>query len=320
MEYLQTGQMIRELRKRKGLSQEQLCEGLCEPPTMSKIEKGRQYPNKKLLDALLVRLHECAELQVPLSPSDFERAQIEREVISRVSNHDYELLELAERYRNCASSMNKHEQQFYRFTQAVHATAIPDNWAFVLAEFERAIQLTIPRYRAGADISTAMLTSVEFTILNNIAICLWFLDQRKEAVALMEQLYEVLDGQDLDREEYAKRLPLIAYHLSMWLGVEAAYEKSLAVAEKGIQCSVKYGKYALLADLLYNKGYTLLKLGRDREGTAVLQKAFMLMYAGDNAKAYEAFRNDLLQSFGAAVWDGIRGCLLPDSLSREASL
>ena len=56
MEYIKAGQMIRELRKRKGLSQEQLCEGLCEPPTMSKIEKGHQYPNKKLLDALLVRL------------------------------------------------------------------------------------------------------------------------------------------------------------------------------------------------------------------------------------------------------------------------
>ena len=45
------------------MSQEELCMGLCESPTMSKIEKGRQYPNKKLLDALLVRLQEQAELR-----------------------------------------------------------------------------------------------------------------------------------------------------------------------------------------------------------------------------------------------------------------
>ncbi len=320
VEYIQAGQMIRELRRRKGLSQEQLCEGLCEPPTMSKIEKGRQYPNKKLLDALLVRLQECVELQVPLSPSDFERAQIEREVISRISNHDYDLLELAERYKASASSMNKHEQQFYIFAQAVHAASIPDNWASVLPEFERAIQLTIPRYTVGTDISTIMLTSLEFTILNNIAISLWFLARHDEAITLMKQLYAILESYEMDREEYAKRLPVISYNLSMWLGLKEEYELSLEVAENGIQCSARYGKAVLLANLLYNKGYTLLKLGRDTEGRDVLQKAFMLMYASDSAKAYEAFRDDLLQSFGADVWNGIRSCLLPDSLSREASL
>ena len=315
MEYVHAGQMIRELRRRKGLSQEQLCEGLCEPPTMSKIEKGRQYPSRKLLDALLVRLHECAQLRVPLSPSDFERAQIEREVMSRVSDHDYDLLALSERYRTCASSMNKHEQQFYSFVQAICATVSPGNWASALAEFERAIQLTIPKYRVGTDISTILLTSMEFTILNNIAICLWFLARRVDAIALMEQLYAVLDGHDMDREEYAKRLPVISYNLSMWLGLEGSYEKSLAVVEKGIRCSIKYDKYVLLANLLYNKGYTLLKLGRDRDGTAVLRKAFMLMYASDNGKAYAAFRDDLLESFGEAVWERLQDCFLPERLA-----
>ncbi len=315
MEYIQAGQMIREFRKRKGLSQEQLCEGLCEPPTMSKIEKGRQYPNKKLLDALLIRLQEHVELRVPLSASDFERAQIEREVLSRTSNHDYEVLELAERYKCCSASMNIHEQQFYLFTRAVYLFGIERDWKTAHERLEQAIQLTIPKYKSGADISIMLLTSIEFVILNNLAICQWFLMQREEALALMEQLYEILDSYDIDREEYAKRLPVTAYNLSLWLGLQENYEKSLAVAEKGIQCSVKYGKYALLADLLYNKGFTFMKLGRVAEGIEILKKSFMLMYASDNAKSYKDFKDDLVKSFGPELWNKILENPLPEALS-----
>ncbi len=315
MEYIQAGQMIREFRKRKGMSQEQLCEGLCEPPTMSKIEKGRQYPNKKLLDALLVRLQEYVELQVPLSPSDFERAQIEREVLSRTSNHEYDILELAERYKSCSSSMNNHEEQFYLFVQAIHLVSVERNWNVALDVLEKAIQLTLPKYKTGADISSVMLTSMEFAILNNIAICLWFMMQRKDSIVLMEQLYSVLDCYDIDSEEYAKRLPMIAYNLSMWLGLQKEYEKSLAVAEKGIQCSIKYDKYTSLAGLLYNKGFTLMKLGQELEGTEVLKKAFMLMYATENASSYNTFKEDLAEAFGSKLVEKIQENTLPPVLA-----
>ena len=159
--------MIRELRKRKGLSQEQLCEGLCEPPTMSKIEKGHQYPNKKLLDALLVRLQEHTELQVPISPSDFERAQIEREIISCIANQNCNVYELSERYKSCASTMNNHEQQFYLFAQAMYHTD-EKNWELAKEKLEKAILLTLTKYEAGNDITSIMLTSIEFTILPSV--------------------------------------------------------------------------------------------------------------------------------------------------------
>ena len=306
MEYIQAGQMIRELRKRKGLSQEQLCEGLCEPPTMSKIEKGRQYPSKKLLDALLVRLQEHIELQVPLSSSDFERAQIEREIISRVSCHDDNILELLEQYKTCSATMNNHEQQFYLFALAMYHTGIEEKWELAKEELEKAIHLTIPKYEEGQDISTIMLTSIEFAMLNNIAICNWFLNHKDKAVNLMKQLYDVLEECDSDSEEYAKRLPMICYNLSMWLGIRKDYGKSLSVAEKGIECCLKYGKYGSLTDLLYNKGFTLLCLGRNEEGKLALKKTFMLIYACNNQSAYTAFKEDLLKSFGENVWTAVQ--------------
>ena len=313
MEYIQAGQMIRELRRRKGMSQEQLCEGLCEPPTMSKIEKGRQYPNKKLLDALLVRLQQNAELQVPVSAADFERAQLEREIVSRIANKEYDLLELAEQYKECSQAMSNHEMQFYLFTQAIHLIGINRNWEDSLEKLEAAIQMTMPKYTAGEKIISNILTSIEFSILNNIAICLWFLHQQENAVLLMEQLYNILNSYDMDREEYAKRLPMTAFNLSTWLGILKQYPNALRIAEEGIRCCIKYGKYESFGDLLYNKGFTLLCLGQKVDGEKSLRKAFMLMYACENSKSYEVFRDDITKNFGKDFWADITNDILPES-------
>lgn len=314
MEYVQAGQIIRELRKRKGMSQEKLCEGLCEPPTMSKIEKGKQYPSKKLLDALLIRLQYYVELQVPLSDEDFSRARLEREIISRIANRNFDVADLAEQYRACSSSMNKHDLQFYLMTLAIHHGQSQSDRKGALRELEEAIRFTIPRYKIGDAIDSATFTSVEFTILNNIAINLWFLGREDEAITLMAQLFNILNSYDMDMEEYAKRLPPVSYNLSLWLGLKKEYAESLYIAEKGIQCCRKYGKYSNLADLLYNKGFTLLCIGRDDEGKKSLRKAFMLLHACDNEQAYKTFKDDITRTFGEKLWADIHDKLLPDSL------
>ena len=51
------GEKIRQARREKGLTQEQLAEGICSPITVSRIENGHQMPSKAILDALLSRLH-----------------------------------------------------------------------------------------------------------------------------------------------------------------------------------------------------------------------------------------------------------------------
>ena len=42
MAFYLLGDCIREQRERLGVTQEELCEGICSVPTLSKIENGRQ--------------------------------------------------------------------------------------------------------------------------------------------------------------------------------------------------------------------------------------------------------------------------------------
>lgn len=56
MQELFIGETIRLERRKSGQTQEQLCDGLCDPATLSRIETGKQTPSRTLASALLQRL------------------------------------------------------------------------------------------------------------------------------------------------------------------------------------------------------------------------------------------------------------------------
>ncbi len=50
------GEVIRQRRLELGLTQEELCQGICEPMTISRFENGKQTPSRNRIKALLQRL------------------------------------------------------------------------------------------------------------------------------------------------------------------------------------------------------------------------------------------------------------------------
>ena len=56
MQELFIGETIRQKRAEAGKTQEELCAGLCDPSTLSRIETGKQAPSRNVANALLQRL------------------------------------------------------------------------------------------------------------------------------------------------------------------------------------------------------------------------------------------------------------------------
>ena len=56
MEQVFLGEYIRQRRKELGLTQAKLCEGICDPMTVSRLERGRQAPAYNTVNSLLQRL------------------------------------------------------------------------------------------------------------------------------------------------------------------------------------------------------------------------------------------------------------------------
>lgn len=56
MKNIPIGAYIRQQRRTLKLTQEQVCDGICDPVTLSRIETNKQTPGRNLLNALLQRL------------------------------------------------------------------------------------------------------------------------------------------------------------------------------------------------------------------------------------------------------------------------
>ena len=77
------GIIIRQRRDMLGLSQQQLCQGICDRSTLSRIERGDQLPSYYTLHALLQRLGmQEKDIRFFLSQPDFETAQPQKEIVA----------------------------------------------------------------------------------------------------------------------------------------------------------------------------------------------------------------------------------------------
>ena len=56
MQNISIGECIRQRRKELNLTQEQVCDGICDPVSLSRIENGKQTPRRSVINALLQRL------------------------------------------------------------------------------------------------------------------------------------------------------------------------------------------------------------------------------------------------------------------------
>lgn len=295
------GQMIRELRRRKKLSQEILCEGLCEPPTLSKIECCRQNPTKKLFEALMSRLGSSAiAFNIPVTTAEFIRGQIEREVASSFANSNYNIDELLLNYASCSETMDKLEKQFYLFAKAV--SELKRNKLAASEAFEilsESLKQTFPEYDTSKDFSKNLLTVFELVILNNIAITHYMQNQKTKGIELLLKIENYFSTHEIEIEEYAKQYPVIADNLTAWLAEQKQFKKAFIYAKKGVECCIKYGKLSPLPILTYNLGFLSLCLNEEESGINYVKQSISLLKLMGRESDIEMIKQDFNSSFPA---------------------
>ena len=76
------GEYIKQRRLDLGLTQEQLCDGICEPMTLSRLENGKQTPSRNRINALLQRLGLPDDRYFALlSKNELEMEALQKEIV-----------------------------------------------------------------------------------------------------------------------------------------------------------------------------------------------------------------------------------------------
>lgn len=164
--------LIRQMRKRRGLTQEQLAEGICSKDTLSRIESGTRPPSRHVFNSLMQRLGENPDRYYKtLVTADDLRVMETRDTITQLVKDDkFEEAGkiLAEAEKDPAFE-DEENRQFLIRTRATIAQDVDKDYPRAYALALEAISLTRPRFNEN-DIASYVLTYDEIATINTLAL------------------------------------------------------------------------------------------------------------------------------------------------------
>ena len=267
------GLFIKKKREEQHIRQEDLCRGICDKSTLSRIERGKQEPSSGILGVLLQRLGiNEDQLAVLLGPKDFEISDLQKEIVALNSQKEYEkAAEKIRRLEQLVEPTDKITQQFILRSKAL--VYFPEDYPPSRELLLQALSLTLPDFDFD-HISDYLLGIEEVKILNQLANSYSEAGDRRFAIHIYRQLFEDPRKRLFNIEAELTLLPLLAYNYSRLLGLERRYEEEIEIATLGQKTCIKYNKCQYLGGLLLNISCALRELGQDKESRSKLIDSF----------------------------------------------
>ncbi len=252
------GYIIKQRREELGYTQEELSDGICSVPTLSRIENGERMPTKNHFEMLLQRLgfsesilyNYVDEHTLFLHEQKFKIRQ------AIILAHFEEAQKLLENYKKKMDPESHLERQFVLLNEIL-ASPTSYNVQDRLLRLEEAIRLTCPNY--SEENVPRVLSYEEILILNNIAGCYHSMQDYQKAIHILSLIKKHYENGMLNREEVLRTQPLILYNLSKCLGLAGRYEECVEICNLGIRIARETGRCSLLEKMLYNKAWSLVK-------------------------------------------------------------
>ena len=293
------GEIIRDARIRKELSQEDLATGICSVGNLSKIENGSRQPTAYTFQLLMERLGETVDVYpVYVSAQEMQQYQLKHEIEKDVYFGRYaDIEQKLETLKELISEKDSLNLQFVWAMEAIckiESGTMSDESG--LEQLERASHLTIPDFMPGRE-PKCLLTNVETTIINNIAITLRKINRNSEAIVLLRMLEKQLYTMWHEEQRRDDSYTMIAFNLSNALEDEHDYQEAGEVAARGVHYCVAEGVLYYFPYLLTNEGCNILRVAEQQKDLMSLEERMQKQQAGKNKlrQAYvlfQACRND----------------------------
>lgn len=274
------GDCIRQLREEQNVNQEDLCHGLCNKSTLSRIERGCHVPSIGTVALLLQRLGVNEDsLSFLLGTTELEISNLHKEIEALNAQKKYdEALQKIGQMEQLTDPKDRVMQQFLLRSKAL-AGYLQDGQRVDydnLTKREmllRAIELTHPHFSLD-NIGKCLLGIDEIKTINQIAITYSDAGDRRYAIHIYRQLFEYPRSRFYNTEAEVSVLTMLAYNYSTLLGRERRYEECIEYAQMGYEACIKYNKARMLGGLLLNWGYALQKLGQEEESKSKIKDSY----------------------------------------------
>lgn len=298
MSIYQFGHIIRLRREDLGITQEELADGVCSVPTLSRIENGERMPNKAHVEMLLQRLgYSDAMSYVYVDRNELQRHELKYKIRQAVLfNQLQNAREYLDKYIQLTDKPTQIESQFIILYGTL--TDATMDMTSKLRQLKKAILLTCPRYEESK--LPKFLSYEEIIILNNIAGCYSAKKEYEQSIHILYHIKRYYENHMFNTEEVLRTQPLILYNLSKCLGAASHYDECIEICDLGIRTARETGRCGYLAWLFYNRAWALIH--RNNNGDDMLcrdsiQNAIYTATILAQGTAIDHFRNFLKQHF-----------------------
>lgn len=276
------GEVIKEKRKEQGLSQWNLCEGICDVTTLSRLENGKQTPKRHIVNALLQRLG--------ISDDRFFAAITTEEIKLNELFKDITALNI--KYGKSGKDVKLKEELIKKHNELLKLVEENDNISkqilirsqVIISEdteekkielLTKALKTTHPNFNE-ANIEKCLLTFDEVKILNQIAGCYARLGNHNKAVEILDQLLKNIEKRFKKIVPSMSNKTLILCNLSRELLACNNIEKAKIYAEEGKELAIQYCIFINLPEYLMILAECDHRLGNDDKCKELLIDAYYL--------------------------------------------
>lgn len=239
------GDYIKQKRLDLGLTQEQLCDGICEPMTLSRLENGKQTPSRNRINALLQRMGLPDDRYFALlSKNELEMEALQKEIVAcNVTERVAEGFEKLAQFEALAAPDDQIAQQFILSSKVLlgrlDGRYMPREQIGMLMQ---AIRLTVPRFDLE-NIESFLYTKDEITIINQIGLAYSDDGQNKKAAEIYYQLLRYVRKHFKETITLIGALPLVLYNYARVLDLCGRYEEGAELAQECRKACIQYGHY-----------------------------------------------------------------------------
>ncbi|MCL2216440.1 MAG: hypothetical protein FWB91_05390 [Defluviitaleaceae bacterium] len=257
------GELFEAFRYDEGLSLKDVCEGICQPSTLFKIETGKTPGNVYHLEAIMERFGRDIDkyFYTFLPYDEFGVKQLRDKIWSLAVNAQYaevsELLSELEKEKRFKSGVGL---QFVKLIKAQIYKKENGVGTEHVAKLNDALTTTRENFDLEM-VARTRLSRWEVITLNQMANSLCASGNSKKGLRLFEDLKESMDRYYVDESAKMLMYTTILYNYSKYLGLAERYKEALEFAHLGEELDVKHCKLKRLPGFAINRAWCMSETG-----------------------------------------------------------
>ncbi len=292
MEYYAVGDIIRDARRKHGLTQEELAFGICSVSTLSKIETGSRKPHCRTFEALMQRMGEPLAMYIHYMG---KRELVRRRLIKslehemRVKN-GVRIREILEEYNSVPGKENLLDVQWKSLAEII--LHLQDNEVYASEDYKKlteVMRMTRPDFNGKWKSGEILYTHCEAMIFQTMALCHQRQGQYEAADSILQELLSYYQ-RIYEEGDWAGEAEISVYHQLAELYFEMGqYPGSAVFCAKGIRKCMQQEHYHFIPALLARWACIKAELGDTSEARMAAYHARLLNEIKTNQKYLSKF-------------------------------